>query len=552
MTDREQPREGVTLPEPVVVRGSRWRVPLIWLVPLVAAAIGVSLVVGVYVSTGPSIDISFETAEGIEPDRTQVKHKDVVIGKVKEVTLSKDRARVQVKVDLEKKYASFATAGSRFWVVRPRVGFGGVSGLRTLFSGSYIGADTGDSNEKRTRFRGLERPPPLTHGEPGSSYVLQSDDLGSLDIGSPVYYRRIQVGRVLAYDLEGDGKSVRLQLFVQAPYDQLVTSDSRFWNASGVDVSIDSSGFKLNTESLATVIAGGVAFQTPPDDEVAPRAVVGSRFRLFASREAAMKPAAGPSVPVRMRFPQSVRGLAAGAQVDFQGIAIGEVRSIRVDYDPKRERFPVDVAAVLSPQRLGRAYRRFVERIGEGHASNPGAALAILVKHGLRAQLRNANLLTGQLYVALDFFPKEPSTQIDPNQEPIEIPTVGSTLDRIQRQAADIAEKLDKVPFDRIGRRLDEGLRGIDRMLGQINGELAPEARETLEQARRTLAAADQAVSADSPLQQNLGRTLHELQRAARSVRVFSDYLNRHPESLLLGRPDDPPPQARGSEANRP
>ena len=230
------------LPQPAAVRKRRWTISLIWLVPLIAALIGVSLVVTAWLQAGPTIVISFDNAQGITAGKTEVKYKNVVIGKVRSIDLSDDRSRVLVTVALEKKAQSFATEGSRFWVVRPRIGLGGVSGLGTLFSGAYIGADTGGSNKEKTRFKGMNTPPPLTHNEAGSSFLLTSDNLGSLDIGSPVYYRRIQVGRVVAFHLNQDGKGVTLQVFVKAPNDQFVTDNTRFWNASSVDESVGAGG----------------------------------------------------------------------------------------------------------------------------------------------------------------------------------------------------------------------------------------------------------------------------------------------------------------------
>src|SRR5699024_8597814 len=212
------------IPPPAKVRKRRWTVSLIWLVPLVAALIGLSLVVSAWLSAGPEIVISFQDAQGITAGKTEVKYKNVVIGKVQSLQLNDDRSKVLVKVALDQRAESFATEGSRFWVVRPRIGLGGVSGLGTLFSGSFIGADTGGSKQYKDHFKGLEKPPPLTHAEAGRSFLLASDDLGSLDIGSPVYFRRIQVGRVVAYHLDKDGKGVTLQLFVKAPNDKFVTA----------------------------------------------------------------------------------------------------------------------------------------------------------------------------------------------------------------------------------------------------------------------------------------------------------------------------------------
>lgn len=539
MTDSPEPNRSDSaedLPEPATRRRRRWTVSLIWVVPLLAALIALSLVMMAWLSAGPDITITFQDAQGLTAGKTEVKYKNVVIGKVRNIQLSQDRTKVQVTVNLDKSATSFATDGSRFWVVRPRIGLGGISGLGTLLSGSYIGADTGGPNKRKDHFEGLEKPPPLTHNESGQVFLLASKDLGSLDIGSPVYYRHIQVGRVVAYHLNKDGQGVTVQVFVEAPNDKYVTKGTRFWNASGVNVSLNANGLTVNTESLATVVSGGVAFRSPPDSQNTTLAPADTHFTLFSDKTSAMQPRDGPPLVLTMRFRQSVRGLDIGASIDFLGIDLGKVTAISLDYDPKAKRFPADVTAVIYPQRIGKANERFMQKTGD---TKPGALLKILINHGMRAQLRNGNLLTGQLYVALDFFPKAPKVTYDSTLDPLEVPTVTGSFDKLQQQVADIVDKIHKIPFGQIGQHADKDLKQIHTLLSQFNQDLMPEAHATLQQAQKALDNAGQAFAGDSPLTQNLGQTMVQLQRAARSLRVLTSYLSRHPEALLRGRRDN-------------
>jgi paraquat-inducible protein B len=530
------------LPEPVV-RSRRFSLSLIWLVPVLAALVGLSLVVNAWLQAGPGITITFQTAEGLEAGKTPVKYKNVVIGKVNSLELSDDRRRVRVKVALNKSAASFATKGTRYWVVRPRIGLGGVSGVDTLLSGAFIGADVGDTKDEQLDFKGLETPPAVLHGAPGKSFVLHTDDLGSLDTGSPVYYRRIQVGRVSSYTLDKDGKGISLRIFVDGPNDRFVSRSTRFWNASGVDVSLGANGLKLNTQSLATVIAGGVAFQDPRGPHDSTPAAEDADFALFADQTTAMSPPDGPPRYIRMRFNQSLRGLAVDAPVEFLGVNIGRVVSVNLDYDAKSERFPVTVGAVIYPQRLGHAYDKLAaQATAHGGDADLAQMLGPLVEHGLRAQARTGNLLTGQLYIALDFVPKAPKVAFSGQVNPLEVPTAPGNFDKLQEQLADIVAKVQKIPFDSIGRNLDRTLGDLDHTLKHVNSDVLPELKGTLKGAQRTLGNADNALSADAPLQQNLAGTLAELQRMARSLRALTDYLGVHPEALLRGRPDDPPP----------
>lgn len=546
------------LPEPVV-RRPRINASIVWLVPIIAALVGLSLVIHAWLEAGPTISISFLSAEGLDPGKTPVKYKNVTIGRVNAVRLSEDRSRIIAKVALEKSAQGFATADTRFWVVRPRIGLGGVSGIDTLLSGAFIGADVGESSEPKSEFTGLENPPPVTHGAPGKTFDLHADDLGSLDIGSPVYYRRIEVGRVSTYHLDKDGKGVTLQIFVDAPNDQFVTTSSRFWNASGVDVSLGADGLKVNTQSLATVLAGGVAFQDPPGPHDATPAQEDAAYRLFNDRATAMAPPDGEPKYIRMRFNQSLRGLAVDAPVEFLGVPFGRVVSINLDFDEKTQTFPTIVGAVVYPARLGKAHDKLVALArARGDDEQMSQMMGRLVEHGLRAQARTGNLLTGQLYIAMDFLPKAPKVAFDGTAKPLEIPTAPGDLDKIQQQIADIVGKLQKVPFDSIGKNLDQSLAELNRTLKQVNGSVLPEVKNTLKGAQQTLGTANNAFAPDAPLQQNLGGTLQELQRAARSLRVLTDYLGDHPDALLRGRRADdklqqaPPPPAAPTQGSKP
>ncbi|MGS0980025.1 PqiB family protein [Burkholderia glumae] len=530
------PPDGPELPSPVVARRSGWLPSLVWLVPLVAALIGVGLVVKSVFDRGPEITISFRSAEGLEPGKTQVKYKDVEIGTVKTIKLSKDLSHVLVNVQLKKEAEDFAVKGSRFWVVRPRVGVSGVSGLNTLLSGAYIGVDAGRSSDSESDFAGLETPPPVTGDEKGTSYVLRGDSLGSVDIGSPVYYRRVQVGQVVGFSLDKDGKGVTFNVFVNAPYDQYVGTNTRWWQASGVDLRLDSSGFKLNTQSLATVILGGLAFQSPRNQSAGEPVKNGATFRLGADQADAMRDPDGQPVDVVMNFNQSLRGLSVGAPVDFRGIVLGNVTNIGIEYDPQHKNFMMPVTMNIYPERLGKRFRELVASQGEAAQQD---ILRRLVEHGLRGQLRTGNLLTSQLYVAVDFFPKAPRAKLDLSRKPVELPTVPNTLDELQLQVADIAKKLDKVPFDQIGNNLNDALKHADQLFQQLDTQVAPQARDTLSAAKQTFTTAEATLQQDSPLQSDVRGALKELTRTLRTLNNLADYLERHPESLLRGKAGD-------------
>lgn len=526
---------------PRVVRRRNWLPSLIWLIPIVAAMVGVALVARILMDRGPEIVLTFKSAEGLEANKTAVKYKDVQIGTVQSIRLASDRSHVRVLVQLKKEASAFTAQDTRFWVVRPRLDTTGISGLGTLLSGAYIGADAGTSDETAGEFAGLETPPIVTRDASGRQFLLKSRDIGSLDIGSPVYFRRIKVGQVAAYELDGDGRAVTLRVFVNAPYDKFVGVNTRFWHASGFDVDLNASGLKVRTQSLVTVLLGGIAFQSP-DDQNGPVAQENAAFMLAGDETTAMKEPDGPSRTMLLYFNQSLRGLSPGAPVDFRGVVIGEVKSIGVEFDRTEREFKMPVVVQIYPDRLR---RRGSDPGKEGQLSQL-ERWRFLVSKGLRAQLRTGSLLTGQVYVAIDFFPDAKPATLDIERTPLELPTTPNSLDELQAQVSDIARKLNKVPFDEISNDLRKAIGTLNKTLGsaeqlvrRIHDDLTPEMAAAMKDVRRTLNSAEKTIADDAPLQQDLRQTLQEVTRAAGSLRVLTDYLERHPESLIRGKPED-------------
>lgn len=541
-----EPPDGLGLPQAVAAPKRRWLPSLVWVVPIVAAVVGVWIATQAIVAKGPTITISFKTAEGLEAGKTKLRYKNVDVGTVRHIAVSRDLSGVIVTAEMAKQAEAFLVDDTQFWVVRPRVSGGSVSGLSTLLSGAYIGVAAGKSQEERRDFVGLEVTPVVIAGLAGRQFELRGDEIGSLDVGSPVYFRRIQVGQVVAFQLDKDGRSVIVKVFVNAPYDQYVTTSTRFWHASGFDITLDASGLRVDTQSLASIIAGGIAFQAPTDLPVAPPAEANTLFALSADRVTAMKQPDREVQTYLVYFNESLRGLAPGAPVDFRGIVVGEVKSLGLEYDRESTlfRFPVEIN--IYPERMRSRYRpgaqqvRPDERVGH-------ALLDRLVARGFRAQLKSANLFTGQLFIAFDFFPEAPKAKMNWSKTPPELPTVsGGGLDELEATLTHIAKKLDKLPLETLAAELEKSLNSLnialqsaDKLVNRLDTEVAPEVRKTLEDTRKALGDARATLSADAPLQQDLRDALRELSRAAQSLRTLTDYLERHPEALIRGKKED-------------
>ena len=377
---------------------------------------------------------------------------------------------------------------------------------------------------------------------------MHGDSLGSLDIGSPVYFRQLPVGRVTYYELDPDGRGVTLGLFVASPFDHFVSADTRFWHASGFAMSIGGDGIRIQTESLATLLTGGIAFESPVESAGLGPALPRASFRLAATREDAL---ANPDVVGHrfiLYFASSLRGLAVGAPVDLNGVTVGDVRAINIEFDAAHQRFRYPVEIIVYEERIRSHYRAGAEppRID---ADGVYPLMERLIEHGLRAQLTTGSLLTGQQVVSLMSFPKAKPARSDPRREPMEIPTVPGGIDNLEDTLTDIATRLDSLPLERIGAdaqgtlvNMRAALKSITALVDRLNADVAPEMQGALKDARRALTDADSVLSRDAPLQRQLQDALAQLSAAARSLHDLADYLERHPESLVRGKPKDPSP----------
>ena len=529
------------LPTPVVQNRS-WIPRLVWVVPIVAAVIGISLLIRNWQDQGPRITISFLSGEGVQVGKTLVKYRDVTVGRVSAVALSADHQTVVVSADLSKDAEGLLKADTEFWIVRPRIGVGTVSGLDTLLSGMYIGMKTGNATPRKRQFVGLENPPALSHGPRGRELQLHAARVGSLAVGAPLYFRQFQVGRVIDENLLPDG-STRVTVFVDAPYDGFVKPLTRFWNASGIDVRLGADGLKVQTESLAAVLAGGLAFDDGPAEAVPAAAEIPDQFALYKNETDAMAPPDGEPHFVRMRFAQALRGLDVGAPVEFVGVDIGSVVAVDLAYERKDRSFPVVVTAKLYPRRMGQAYEVLAAQGKTESDETLAAFVGTLVDRGLRAQPRSASLLTGKLYIALDFLPASPRAAFDASVRPLELPTVNGTFQELEASIGQLVKKVNNLPLEQVAADLHMDLEDLHGTLGEFHTRVLPNAVDTLSALQSTLDSANRTLDVESPLQRGLTDTLSESRSTLQAVRELADYIDRHPDAVLRGRRPQKMPQ---------
>jgi paraquat-inducible protein B len=440
---------------PAAVVQKKKQFSIVWVVPIVAILIGGWLAYKGLSEKGPMVTISFESADGLEAGKTKVRYKDVEVGLVDTIKFNADLSRVLVTAEFVKEAGSHLTQNTKFWVVRPRVTASGVSGLGTIFSGAYIGMDPGEPGEPARRFEGLEIPPIITTGLPGRDFLLEASTLGSLDTGAPVYYRQIQVGQVIGYELDKDARHITIKIFINDPHHKLVQKNTRFWNASGIDLKLDASGIKLNTESLVSIMMGGIAFDTPTSLEAGGPAGADQVFRLYQTRDSIFERTYTQKQHYILHFDGSIRGLTVGAPVEFRGIRIGQVVDIKPQWDLETLSPKITVLVETEPQRW--------ETFGEARMDEK-SELDRLVARGMRAQLKTGSLLTGQLFVDLDFHPDAPPAQVKYDQTFPEVPTIPATLQIITARVNEFLSKLETVPIEKIGKDLGDTLQNVKRL----------------------------------------------------------------------------------------
>lgn len=542
--------------------GHRRRFSLIWLVPIAAVVAALYLGYQTLSEQGPSITVTFESGDGLQAGQTPVKHKEVTVGTVEGVRLSDDLTEVVVDINMSAEAEAYLGPKAQFWVVRPRIGPSGVSGLGTLVSGAYV-AMVPDKGRTTYHFQGLDNPPVLQSSEPGTEYILKTDRLISVGAGSPIFFRGIEVGEILGYQFDDKTEEITIHAFVRKPHDELVRKRTSFWNASGVSLTTDGGSFRVQIESLQAVFSGGVSFDTTEENKDSPLAPSGTVYTLFPDQNTASSADVSRRRRFLLYFPDSVAGLSKGASVELRGIKVGEVLSVQLELDAKTNQVLVPVVIDIEVSAF-----KIINADGDEIATATPYALAnALVERGLRAQLKIANILIGTKSVALEFFPNEPKQGLGDGALYPVIPTKPTPLTEVTRSVTEILNEIAKLPLSGLVQDLRNTVQAygalaespdVIRALKELDGTLAS-ARQLMATTNRDIGPVLSGLRAflssgstaldrlsttlttlepDSPLQRDLRQSMVELRDALRSIRVLADFLEAQPDALLRGRID--------------
>jgi paraquat-inducible protein B len=520
----------------------------LWLLPLVAALLGGWLVYQHITQQGPVITLTFQTASGLEAGKTKIKFKEVDVGTVISVSLDPDLEHIVVSARMEREFARYLNENTRFWVVRPRVDTTGVSGLNTLISGAHIAIEPG-SGQAQTVFQGLETPPVTPVEAPGLHLVLIAERAGSINVGTSIYYKQIKVGRIENRELDLSQQLFQLQAFIEAPYHELINTNTRFWNASGIDLSIGADGVKIRTESLEALVLGGITFETIATTATAQPVENGTRFTLYPDQTSIGDAAVTFKRYAVMHFDDSIRGLSPGAPVEFRGVRLGQVKDISVAYDEASTTIRLPVLVELELERIN---------IMVSDEQTSLDAMQNLVQRGLRARLETGNILTGQLFIALDMVEDAEPATVKMHDGYPELPTVASTLGQITDSATAIMQKLEKLPLETLlltatalladiqhwvnakdTQTLPASVNSTLRGIQDLSKNLGQQLEQTAQSLQNTLAQSDEVIASvgpDSALQYELTRTLRELTKVTQELRDLVQQLENNPSSVLFGR----------------
>jgi len=528
MTDFNDPINDVS----DAVINKRAELPLVWFLPIVALLVSGWLISKAMMEKGPEITINFPSADGLEVDKTKIKFLDVEIGKVTAISINDDLKTIQVSAQMSKNADDYLKENTTFWVVRPQVGLSGISGLGTLLSGAYIAMKPGDG-ESKSDFVGLVTAPPIRANAEGKQFILDANNLGSLRAGTPINFHGISVGSVLNHELTKDADAIRLTIFINKPYDQFVRKNTRFWIDSGIDLSAGAEGFKVRTGPLSSLLSGGIAFRNDPDDPIDSIQAENTSYPLYDTYEQSTQIIYNNTLRYVMYFKGSVRGLTVGAPVQLRGIPVGKVVHIDLELDESTKDIQVPVTIELELERI--------HKVNQQANLSDKDIMSQLINKGLRAQLQTGSLLTGQLLVDLDFYPKIPIVPNDNKSIYPEFPTTANSMDQFTHSANIIMDKIAKLPLDNLTDEINKTLQSLQGT-SKAAKDMLVTAKGTLNTTDKTMNSAQKVLTTLEPgasTHYELEKLLQELTRAAGSVKQLTDYLEQHPDSLLKGKEGD-------------
>lgn len=531
------------------------QISAIWIVPIVAFAIALWMLFQFINNKGPEITIIMPTAEGISIGKTEIKLLNVKVGIVTDITLSENYDYIQIKAQINKDTERMLNDQTQFWVVKPRIGSAGVSGLETILSGAYIQIQPGESTTSKLNFTALELPPVAPLSSKGIRVVLSHDKAGKLNIGDPVTYQGFTVGRVEKTSFDLAEKKALYQLFILEPYNGLLLSGSQFWLTSGIDVKLNADGFNVQVDSLQSLLSGGVTFGVPAGENIGQPFSDGLvKLPLFDNYEQVKEGLYKQYVKFIMEFDESIRGLQADAPVEYRGIRIGTVLEAPYDVSFSESNTSSIKIQILVKLELGRLF----DKNNNISLSTFQQAFEQHFKNGLKAKLETGNLLTGALFVDTEFDAPEPGFKMTKVQEYNVFPTKKGEFAMVQQQISSLFNKVNDLPLNDAVESMARSMNSLDKTLvsanttfKKLNALVSQEATQTipadiqtsLKQLQKTL----DGFSPSSVMYNDLEQALKKFEQVLSELQPVLRQINDKPNSLVFGEDtiQDPIPAKR-------
>ncbi|WP_417438260.1 intermembrane transport protein PqiB [Idiomarina sp.] len=529
----------------------------VWIVPLLALAVALWMVWQDTRGTGPTITVAVGDAEGIEAGKTQVKVRNVDVGQVTEVRLSEDFSSAVIEVAMNEGTERMLNPDTRIWVVKPRIGRQGISGLGTLLSGAYIRLQPGESKEQQSHFKALEQPPVTSQETPGRRLNLTSEGQTSVTVGDSVQYQGFTVGQVEQAEFLVDERQTRYQIFVKAPYDELITENTRFWLQRGVSIQWNSQGLDLALGSIESLLGASVTFGVPEGQPRGDKLTSEQEFELFESLEEAKQQGYIHGIDYVVLLDESVAGLEKGAPVQFKGVRVGTVREVPLRWFPENgdeaplKRIPILIR--FEPERLRGL-------VADTDIENWEKRLPELFKQGLRANIRASNLLTNTLFVDVRFYPNADEESVDDKFAGYPVmPAMASDFARLEEKLTALMDKFNQLPLEQGLNDFSAAMSSVDstaKKLDSVSESLAaiveqPQMKQLPQLFQQNLIQLKEltgSFSEGSPTRQQLNQTLTEIEQLSRELKPVIELLQEQPNSLIFSPSIEPDPEPKAYE----
>ena len=504
----------------------------IWFIPLLAFVLGVYMVLHNWMSQGPEIEIEFKTADGLEEGKTKVKYRNVDMGLVNEVRLNDALNGVVAKVRMDRQSEPLLVKDTGFWVVTARVGVGDISGLDTLLSGAYIELAPGSDKMEEEKFVALDQPPLTPADAPGLRLHLTSNHASSVTAGDTVLYKGYKVGRVETMEFDPSDKLVHYQIFIDAPYQELVNSSVRFWDISGISMKADANGFKVQTGSLETILFGGVTFGVPIGIKDGDKVTKNTNFKLYASYQDILQNPFRYGIYYVVSFKHSVKGLVPGAPVEYRGMRIGNVvrilfkegQAAQMEAGREGTGAPIPVLLYVEPGRMELSDT-------EGSLEIIEKSVRLGVGNGLRASMKRGNLLTGAQYIGLDFYPTAEEAALGTFMDYTTIPTIETGLAQLEEKILAILNTINALPLAKTVASLNQNLLSLQSILeNQSTQQLPQHLDQTIQEIRDAISR----LSPNSDTSQTLNSSLLSLNRTLANLESLTGKLSRQPSAVIF------------------